>query len=186
VDETTGQLLVAGKNASPSLNLVTSKLNFGPRVGLAYSLNSKTVIRSAVGIFFGNIFSNLGGNVAFPGFSVQQNFAHLGTAVPQPFSLSQGFPLIAVQNLNNPFFVEQQASTSNPLSDAAEFGSVNPVPSITQWNFGFQRELPGRMILDANYVASHGIHLPLIQPPPTPRSRPNWPARTPTMGCCRR
>ena len=164
VDETTGQLLVAGKNASPSLNLVTSKLNFGPRVGLAYSLNSKTVIRSAVGIFFGNIFSNLGGNVAFPGFSVQQNFAHLGTAVPQPFSLSQGFPLIAVQNLNNPFFVEQQASTSNPLSDAAEFGSVNPVPSITQWNFGFQRELPGRMILDANYVASHGIHLPLILP----------------------
>jgi hypothetical protein len=50
-DPTTGQLLVAGQNASSTPNLTTSKRNFQPRIGFAYSLTPKTVIRSAFGIF---------------------------------------------------------------------------------------------------------------------------------------
>ncbi|MDZ4798461.1 MAG: TonB-dependent receptor, partial [Bryobacteraceae bacterium] len=103
IDDATGRMLVAGKNASRSLNLDASRLNFAPRIGLALSLNRKTVIRAASGLFFGQIFSNLGGGTNNPGFTIVQSFPDLGVAVPQAFRLSQGFPLIAVQNLDDPF-----------------------------------------------------------------------------------
>ena len=37
-----------------------------PRVGFAYTVNDKTVVRSAFGLFYGQIFSNLGGIVLYP------------------------------------------------------------------------------------------------------------------------
>jgi hypothetical protein len=41
------------------------------------------------------------------------------------------------------------------------FGAVNPnlkEPYIQQWNFGIQRELPGKFVVEANYVGNHGVH----------------------------
>ena len=74
------------------LNLKASKLNFAPRAGFAYSLTPKTVIRSGFGIFYAGIFSDLGGQVLFPGYTVEQAFNNLGTGIAQPFKLSQGLP----------------------------------------------------------------------------------------------
>ena len=65
VDPATGRLLVANLNASRSLDLVAPKNNLAPWIGSAWTLNDNTVIRSAFGIFYSQIFSNLGGVVAF-------------------------------------------------------------------------------------------------------------------------
>ncbi len=164
VDIQTGKLLVAGKNASPTLNLNGDKLNFGPRIGLAWSLDNKTVIRSAFGVFYSQIFSNLGGIVRYPGFTVAQTFPDLGVGIAQPFRLFEGHPLAAVQNLNDPFFVEREATPSNPLSPSAQFGEIDPLPSAWQWNFGIQRELARGTIVDISYVGTRGLHLPLNLP----------------------
>lgn len=164
VDPGTGQVLFAGINASPSLNLTASKLNWAPRVGFAYSLNEKTVIRSGFGIFHSGIFSNLGAQVLFPGYTVTQAFSNLGTGVPQPFSLSQGMPLIAVQNLSMPQATLSQYSAANPISASASFGQASPLPYAAQWNFGLQREVMRGLILETNYVGSAGVHLQLNLP----------------------
>jgi outer membrane receptor protein involved in Fe transport len=164
IDPTIGRLLVANHNASPSLNHHGDRLNLAPRVGFAWSLNEKTVVRSAFGMFFSQIFSNLGGIVVYPGFTVRQQFLNLGPGVAQPFRLSEGMPLLAVQNLNDPFFVERIATVSNPMVSGANFGEVNPLPYSTQWNFGIQRELPFKVIVDTSYVASRGVNLPLSLP----------------------
>ncbi|MGH9846657.1 MAG: TonB-dependent receptor domain-containing protein, partial [Blastocatellia bacterium] len=126
VDVTTGRLLVAGRNADRTLNLKADHNNFSPRVGFAYSLNDKTVIRSAFGIFYAGIFANLGGGVNFPGFTIQQNFANLGVGLAQPFTLSQGFPLVAVRT-NDPFVVERAATIDNPLAPTAQFEEISPL-----------------------------------------------------------
>jgi hypothetical protein len=164
VDPRTGKLLVAEKNASRTLDLKGDKLNLGPRIGFAWSLNDKTVIRAGSGVFFSQVFSNLGGIVRYPGFTVAQNFPDLGAGVAQPFRLSDGHPLTAVQNLSDPFFVERQATTSNPLSPSAQFGEVNPLPSALTWNLGVQREVLHGTIVDLSYVGSRGVHLPLNLP----------------------
>ncbi len=161
LDIVTGKLLVAGKNASRSLNLQAAKRNFAPRVGFAYSWDSKTVIRAGAGTFFSQIFSNLGGVVLYPGFTVAQAFPDLGVGVAQPFRLREGMPLIAVQNFDDPFFVERIATINNPLNSGAQFGEINPLPRSYQWNFGIQREVMRGTVVDVSYVGTRGNNLPL-------------------------
>jgi hypothetical protein len=68
IDPATGILLAAGLNGvSRSLNINTPKGNVSPRLGLAYSVDNKTVVRAAFGTFYGTIFQNLGGQLAYPG-----------------------------------------------------------------------------------------------------------------------
>lgn len=161
LDPATGRLLAAGNNASRTLNLDADKMNFAPRLGFAYTLNEKTVLRGAGGIFFGQIFSNLGGAVRFPGFTVRTNYPDRGAGLAQLFLLNQGMPLTGVQNLDDPFAVERNASPAAPLAGTTEFGDITPLPSTVQWNFGIQRQLWYNTVLDVSYVGSRGQDLPL-------------------------
>ena len=130
------------------------------------------MIRSAFGIFYSQIFSNLGGVVAYPGFTVAQQFPDLGVGIAQPFRLSEGIPLIAVQDFNDPFFVERNASVNNPLNASAQFGSIDPMPRSLQWNFGVQRQMTRNSLIDVSYVGTRGLNLPLsLQFNPIPFER---------------
>src|SRR5262249_11304537 len=164
VDTVTGKVLVANINSSSTLNLSANKLNFAPRVGLAYTITPKTVIRTGFGIFYSQIFSDLGAQVLFPGYTVTQSFGSLGVGVPQVFSLSQGMPLVAVQNLKDPQSTLSQFGPTNPISASASFAQAGPLPYASEWNFGVQRQLPKGVIVEANYAGSSGVHLPLNLP----------------------
>ena len=162
VDPFSGKLLVAGRNSDSSLGLHPPKFNFGPRAGFAYAVDPKTVIRSAFGIFYYQLFSNLGGNVVMPGFNATATFNSAGKGVPQPFTLSQGMPLSAV-GYANPLDALTNATISNPLTPSnAQYAEVDHLPMIMQWNFGIQREIARGTIVDVSYVGNHDIHLPLF------------------------
>ena len=164
-DPNTGNLLAAGINASASLNIKTPKIDVSPRIGLAFSIDDKTVIRAAFGTFYGTVFQNLGGQVAFPGYDVVDTYNSPGTALAEPFSLSQGFPLTAVRNLSNPFAALVGASSSNPFTiSGVSFDDQQHLSLVQQWNFGIQRRLPLSVILDVNYVGNHALHLPFVIP----------------------
>ena len=161
IDPATGQLLAAGLNGvSRSLNLSTPKVDVSPRVGLAYSIDDKTVIRAAFGTFYGTIFQNLGSGPAYPGFDNTISYNNLGTAAAQPFSLSQGLPLAAPPNLQDPFAALTSSSARNPYSVAALFSNLHHMSMVQQWNIGIQRQLPLAITLEVNYVGNHGLHLP--------------------------
>ena len=160
IDTNTGQLIAAGRNGvSNSLNIGTPKADFSPRIGLAYSVNDKTVVRAAFGTFYGTIFQNLGGQLAYPGFdnTIQNN--NLGTAVAQPFSLSQGIPLAPPPNLQNPAAALANSSAANPYNVQISFNNQNHLPLVQQWNLGFQRQLPLLLTLEVNYIGNHALHL---------------------------
>jgi hypothetical protein len=103
--------------------------------------------------------NTFGSSVTIPGYDVTQNFPQPGPGLAQQFSLSQGMPLIAVQNLKNPAAILLTATTSNPVNAGSSISQLNPMPSIMQWNFGVQRELFGKTILEMNYVGTVGRHL---------------------------
>jgi len=165
----TGLILRAGVNASESLNIQTPKANFSPRIGLAYSVNDKTVIRAAFGTFYGTIFQNLGGQIAFPGYDQTQQYNNLGTAVAQPFKLSAGIPLTLTPDVTASFAAipnptdTSRAATPYSISGVS-FDKLNPMPLVQQWNFGFQRQLPFAITFEANYVGNHSLHLPTVIP----------------------
>jgi hypothetical protein len=160
IDPNTGNLLAAGLNGvSRSLNISTPKADVSPRIGLAYSVDDKTVIRAAFGTFYGTIFQNLGGQLAYPGFDNTVTTNNLGTAVAQPFSLSQGLPLAPPPNLQNPFAALVGSSANNPYSPQISFNDQSHMPLVEQWNIGFQRQLPLALTLEVNYVGNHALHL---------------------------
>jgi len=166
-DTATGEMLVAGQNASASLNIQTPKNDISPRIGFAYSVDQKTVIRGAFGTFFGTIFQNLGGQIAFPGYDNNISYNNLGTAVAQPFSLSQGFPLSPPVTGGDPRQspLYMNATDSSPYSiSGVEFNYMPKMPVVEQWNLGFQRMLPLALTLEVNYVGNHAVHLPYNVP----------------------
>jgi hypothetical protein len=165
IDPSTGVLLVAGQNASTSLNITTPKLDFAPRVGLIWSPHPTTIVRVAYGSYYGLIFSNLGGQVGYPGYENTQGFVNLGTGVAQPFTLSQGMPLIGVPGSNNPNIPFQAATVANPFtSSSGSFGRLNPMSLTQQWNLGVQQQFPGGFVTELNYIGLHGVHNPLLIP----------------------
>lgn len=164
-DPFSGRLLVAGQNASRSVDLKADPINFAPRIGLAYSVTDRTVVRAAFGTFYSQTFSNLGGIVRFPGYTGRESFLDFGNGTPQPFSLSQGVPLTAVQSLTDPSVILQGASAANPITPISTTqGKTDPLSYSLQWNFGVQQDVGKGVIVEAAYVGSRGLHLPLILP----------------------
>ncbi len=160
IDPNTGILLAAGLDGvSRSLNIATPKADVSPRFGLAYSVNEKTVVRAAFGTFYGTIFQNLGGQLAYPGFDNTITTNNLGTAVAQPFSLSQGIPLAPPPTLQNPFAALLTSSATNPYSPQISFNNQSRMPLVQQWNIGFERQLPLSLTLEVNYIGNHALHL---------------------------
>jgi hypothetical protein len=158
----TGVLLIAGQNSSASLDIMTPKADLSPRIGLAYSVNDKTVIRAGFGTFYGTLFQNLGGQLAYPGYDNTISYNNLGTAVAQPFSLSAGLPLAPPPDLNNPGLSVSSATSSKPYSPAISFNDLSHMSLVQQWNLGFQRRLPLALTLEVNYVGNHGLHLSYV------------------------
>src|SRR5205823_4648977 len=117
-----------------------NKHDFAPRLGMAYSLDSKTVIRSGAGIFYVRDIGNAT-------FDVVRN-APLNTRRNEPGNLT-------IPNLtwDHPF--SQLAAPSFILAN--QFNE--PTTYIGQWSFGVQRQLTGNASLEVTYLGSTGVHL---------------------------
>ncbi len=159
-------------NVKVSRGLVNSymipwdKTDFGPRLGFAYNLGAKTVIRGFFGMFYGGE-ENQGGNPnrgesAPFNLSPQLNRpSGVGQFQPDPFfaggspigGISNGYPV----NVFNGF----------PVS-SLQFRSIYPNflnPMVQEWNLTVQRELGKQMALSVGYLGNHSAHQ-LLQPDP--------------------
>lgn len=162
-DIATGQLLVAGKNASRSLNINGAKFDFAPRIGLAYAPVEGTVVRAGFGTFYGQILSNLGGQISFPGYDVPVSYLNLGTRVAHPFTLSQGMPLTGVQDFDHPERAVASATPSSPFNiGSVSYQKISPMSLNQQWSSGVQQQFGKGTVVDISYVGSHALHLPLF------------------------
>jgi hypothetical protein len=133
------------------------KLDFGPRVGLAYKLGDKTVIRIGYGMFYGGEENqggspNRGEGVPFNETvnlsRYQGNSTYVGISQPQclncnfmPGGFAGGYPL-------SPFTLNAGVSMRGVQPDYE-------TPLVHKWNFVIQRELPGNMALEVGYEGNH-------------------------------
>ncbi len=170
VDIVTGELLVAGRNATRNLNIENDRLNWSPRAGFAYSIGDKTVIRSGVAVFHSNFWMDNGEMVSYPGFTGSRSFVDPGVGLAQPFRFGQGMPLDGLQALTDPFEELAQAGPNRPLTvGAVSYADSAQLPRLTQWNFGVQRNLPLNTVVEVAYVASRSAHQPRIISANSPR-----------------
>jgi hypothetical protein len=149
-----GQVIVAkSKEASDILHLsgvglravyAPDRNNWAPRVGMAYLIDPKTVLRMGYGIFYTNsqnFVNNFVINRRQPPFAETQQITS-STATPQiniadPFAGATAPLVIGTQNIN-PHFREGYNQ---------------------QWNVILQHDLPGSIAVEAGYVGSKGTKL---------------------------
>lgn len=134
-----------GTNGIPRSGIESDNNNFSPRLGIAYRLTSKTVIRAAGGIFYSPLISdvtrNLGANPPeFISYAYNNNQYDFEGARP----LSAGLERPA------------QGTITGSLT-ALDFSTRTPYTS--QWNAAIQQELPGATSLTVAYVGSKGTKL---------------------------
>ena len=149
---TPGVFTFAGLGGHARNYFATQRGNFAPRIGLAYRLNDKTVIRAGYGIFFNPIGIDRSG-VIQNGFSVRTQIE------PSPDS-GQTFQA----TLANPFpFGIQQPAPVGPatwVGRASNFWrSVRPNPYLQRWSFSAQRQSARGTMLDLTYVGSRATRL---------------------------
>jgi Carboxypeptidase regulatory-like domain/TonB dependent receptor len=123
--------------------------NIAPRVGLAYQLTGKTVVRAGFGQFFADDPA-IGASArppANPPFFQDVTFP-TNQITPVLF-LSTGFPANTIGRSINPGNATLAAWDPN-------FKQAY----VYHWSVGFQRQL-GQFVLDANYVGTSGFELPL-------------------------
>ncbi|MCU1258395.1 MAG: Cna B-type protein [Bryobacterales bacterium] len=147
----TGLLTWVGQGNSQNQQSTDWK-NFGPRFGIAYSLDKKTVLRGGYGIFF--LPRNVQGNGAGAVEAVRTTtmVASLDGVTPAT-TISNPFPQGILPPLND----------RNPLANigtsigAPEYAFKNAYSQT--WSAGIQREIPWGVVLDAHYWGSKSTRL---------------------------
>jgi hypothetical protein len=142
--------------------------NFAPRVGFAYQLNDKTVVRAGYGFFYSSYeagplsIPNMGNN---PPFYFQSNYPAISLAQPNPTVtfLSQGLPLNAFSNPAAPSLFSLDPNFRDPY--------------FQHWNFGIQRNFGWNTVWEISYAGSKGTRMYEFRNPnqPLPTADPNAP-----------
>ncbi len=151
-----GGLTFAGVGGNPRNYWSARYSNFQPRVGIAYQLDAKTVVRMGYGIFTGPIGVYYT-NTIQTGFSQTTPIqATLDNGLTFPASTANPFP----NGLLAPTGASQGLSTN--LGQAIQvYDPSRKNPYAQRWSFGFQRQLPGQFVIETSYVGNRGTRLPV-------------------------
>src|SRR6266576_2902718 len=126
----------------------------GPRLGFAYSVNSKTVLRGGYGIFYEPLKEGSFADQDSLGFFNRQT---VNVTNGGPTQIDNGVTRIFPDS--GPFTPEAQNGSNGVIYVAANSGRP---ADIQTWNLDVQRQLMSNLALSVAYVGSKGTHLPAL------------------------
>ena len=160
-DFTNNTLVSAGTGSNPSnLGMKTHYNYFAPRVGLAYRVTDKTVVRAG----FGTSYTPFPDNTYAYNYPVRSNnfynnvgdgFAAALLPNGQPATFQQGFPLPVPVAVPANGIIPATGSLLSQSYDVINLNFKNPYTET--WNLAVQRSLPLNLVLDVAYIGSHGV-----------------------------
>lgn len=140
-----GGLLFLG-NGNPTTPYAWDKNNLQPRIGAAFKINDKTVLRAGFGRYFMNS--------TFTGYSQ-------GYSINTPAITSNDGGRTPLFNVANPFpaGIAQSAGSSlgllTFLGRSVNYANPNSqLPYVDNFSFGVQRQLPKDIVLEVSYSGS--------------------------------
>ncbi|MEG9432331.1 TonB-dependent receptor [Terriglobus sp. ADX1] len=151
---TKGAIEYAGQNGYSTNCCSNHSFNFSPRIGAAYALDEKTVVRGGFGVFYAPLFYSTSASLA-PGYAATSTYVASNDSNRTPAnSLSNPFPNGLTQPSGNSLGLSQGVGTSLTTID-----QDRRMPLIQQWSLDVQREFAFGMSGEMGYVASHGRNL---------------------------
>jgi hypothetical protein len=139
-----GTFALAGQSGASGTILGTQKHDFSPRLGAAYHVTEKTVVRAAFGLFYFNEQGVGGSSRLFINYPFAPTFAVTCSSTVPCLSTSTGIPAVF---------------SSNNLPTAVYQPTPNLTPNVTQYNFTVERQIIKSMVARAAYVGARGDHL---------------------------
>ena len=146
--------------------------NFGPRVGLAYQLDDKTVIRASYGVMFthGNAVGGLNYAKGDLGFSSAPSFGVTGSQTTSMTGLlvtgNGAIPAYTTATgvASGPAYGTGFTNTTGFTGTPSSMNYNDPyyggrAPEFLNWSFGLQRQLTNKLAFTATYVGSQGHFL---------------------------
>lgn len=148
----TNQIIVAGYgNINKHLNVNTDYRDFGPRLGVAYRVWNKTVLRAGYGIGYNPLPVN---QLAAANYPSQLNAQWSGANTYQPFGkLAEGFPTVPLVDVS-------KGLVDNPPGNLA-MSIFNPDGRrgyVQSYNVTIEQELFG-WVIGNSYVGTLGTRL---------------------------
>jgi hypothetical protein len=141
-----GTIAIAGANGTSRTILGIQPHDFSPRIGLAYRLGEKTVIRSAFGLFYFDEQGIGGSTRLFINSPFAAQYAVSCSSTSPCLSTSTGIP-------NTP--------SANNLPVVVYQPTANLTPNVQQWNLTIERQVAPALVVRGAYVGSRGDHLNL-------------------------
>jgi hypothetical protein len=151
-------LLPAGTRS----NLPIARNGFAPRLGLAYSLTSRTLVRAGYGIFWipddvSFALNPINDMVNAPGTTytgtVDGGHPYNSISLPFPDGISPP-PGRSLGRAGTQQFLTQVVQSITEVNRLH-----HPAGYVQQWNLNVERQLPAGILLSAAYVGSSGTHL---------------------------
>jgi Carboxypeptidase regulatory-like domain len=152
-DPVSNQVFLGGRGDQPNnVGITVSHKLFAPRVGVAYRLGDKTVIRSGFGINYDPIpFSRpLRGwypIVIDTAINAPNAFSWAGT-------IEQGVP-----NVVGPDLSSGVVTLPGGVAERSPWGGEIHRGYEESWNLTVERKLPQDVVMSVAYVGSHSVHL---------------------------
>ena len=155
-----GSLAYSGSNwgsASAGVKYPEKVFNgaFAPRIGFAYKVDEKTVVRAGYGVFYTQAFyPGWGGGMSLDGFNPKLSFGSSLAGYEPSFYIDNGFPAY---------------SKASNISSTADNGTSGPnyrptygnhLSYAQQWNLTVERKIGNSAVASVAYVANKGTHLP--------------------------
>jgi hypothetical protein len=160
-DPVSGRILLAGRGGN-SRSLVNARKNdFGPRAGIAYQLNTKTVIRAGFGLYYSPENDGredfLTKNAPFADQAVFKN----SNSAPIQYQIDTGVPRVStIQIPNGASSIDPATLTNGTLEKTF---SINPnirTGYSESFNVALERQLGSSFSAEVDYVGSRSHRLP--------------------------
>ncbi len=149
-DPANPRLIIAGKEGKDRYNramIGTDKNNIMPRLGFAYKLGGKSVVRGGYGIFYGYME---------PYGDAEYLIGNPPHAFAVTLSSSATVPALMLNNGPAAGALELTKATGLTFVSAQRRGQLG---YAQQWNFNVQRELARDWMFELGYSGSRGVHL---------------------------
>ena len=137
-------------------------LNFGPRVGVAYRIDNKTVFRAGYSVMYahqgGTGNNGTGANPGQSGINATASFSSAVTGEPA-FFWDSGVPPFQLPPFINPGYgtgFTTSAPTGAISMNYVPWRIAAKPPYFENWNVGIQREITANMTVSINYAGSGG------------------------------
>lgn len=127
---------------------------FGPRLGIAYQLDQKTVFRAGWGVVYQYTSdATAGATISTPGTNTVPGIASFLNTQSSTFLLQPTWPV------TNPNIYPLTLGTTTGTPVMPDANMYRP-PRLNQWSVGLQREITRNLVGEISYVGNRQVWLP--------------------------